>query len=211
MSENKVEKVEDVKLNLLQKLQKCRVELQNKNLKKSGENKFANFKYYELSDFLPTVNELFDKYKLFSQFTLDNNTATLEIFDTEKTYKSDEFEFYDSVAFTIPSEKVEIKGSNAIQNLGGSNTYLRRYLYLNALEIVENDMYDATSGKTTTKTTTKKKMPNKDKLMAFCKENNINLNDVATQYHLTSKSTDDDFFDVLCELMPPEEKNAVNS
>lgn len=211
MSENKVEKVEDVKLNLLQKLQKCRVELQNKNLKKSGENKFANFKYYELSDFLPTVNELFDKYKLFSQFTLDNNTATLEIFDTEKTYKSDEFEFYDSVAFTIPSEKVEIKGSNAIQNLGGSNTYLRRYLYLNALEIVENDMYDATSGKTTTKTTTKKKMPNKDKLMAFCKENNISLNDVATQYHLTSKSTDDDFFDVLCELMPPEEKNAVNS
>ncbi len=211
MSENKVEKVEDVKLNLLQKLQKCRVELQNKNLKKSGENKFANFKYYELSDFLPTVNELFDKYKLFSQFTLDNNTATLEIFDTEKTYKSDEFEFYDSVAFTIPSEKVEIKGSNAIQNLGGSNTYLRRYLYLNALEIVENDMYDATSGKTTSKTTTKKKMPNKDKLMAFCKENNINLNDVATQYHLTSKSTDDDFFDVLCELMPPEEKNAVNS
>ena len=211
MSENKVEKVEDVKLNLLQKLQKCRVELQNKNLKKSGENKFAGFKYYELSDFLPTVNELFDKYKLFSQFTLDNNTATLEIFDTEKTYKSDEFEFYDSVAFTIPSEKVEIKGSNAIQNLGGSNTYLRRYLYLNALEIVENDMYDATRGKTTNKTTTKKNMPNKDKLMAFCKENQINLNDIAKQYHLTSKSSDDDFYAVLCELTIPEEKNAIIS
>ncbi len=199
------------KLNLLQKLQKCRVELQNKNLKKSGENSFAKFKYYELADFLPTVNELFDKYKLFSQFTLNNDTATLEIFDTEKTYKSDEFEFYDSVAFTIPSEKVEIKGSNAIQNLGGSNTYLRRYLYLNALEIVENDMYDATSGKTNTKATTKKKMPNKEKLMAFCKENNINLNDIAKQFNLTSKSTDDDFFDVLCELMPPEEDNASNS
>lgn len=208
MSENKVE---NVKLNLLQKLQKCRVELQNKNLKKSGENKFAGFKYYELSDFLPTVNELFDKYKLFSQFTLDNNTATLEIFDTEKTYKSDEFEFYDSVAFTIPSEKVEIKGSNAIQNLGGSNTYLRRYLYLNALEIVENDVYDATSGKTTNKTTTKKNMPNKDKLMAFCKKNQINLNDIANQYHLTSKSSDDDFYAVLCELTIPEEKNAIIS
>ena len=106
---------------------------------------------------------------------------------------------------------MEIKGSNAIQNLGGSNTYLRRYLYLNALEIVENDMYDATSGKTTTKTTTKKKMPNKDKLMAFCKENNIGLNDVARKFHLTGKSTDDDFYAVLCELTIPEEKNAVNS
>lgn len=204
-------KVEEKKLNLLQKIQMCRVELQNKNLKKSGENKFANFKYYELSDFLPTVNELFNKYKLFSQFTLSETTATLEIYDTEKTYTRGEFEYYDSVAFTIPSEKVEIKGSNAIQNLGGSNTYLRRYLYLNALEIVENDMYDATSGKANTKTTTKKNMPNKDKLMAFCKENNINLNDIAKQYKLTSKSSDDDFYDVLCELMPPEEKNAVNS
>ena len=108
----------------------------------------------------------------------------------------------------MPSEKVEMKGSNAIQNLGGSNTYLRRYLYLNALEIVENDVYDATSGKTNTKTTTKKKMPNKDKLMSYCKENNINLNDIAKQYNLTSRSTDDDFFDVLCELMPSEEENA---
>ena len=208
MSEENVEK--KVKLNLLQKLQKCRVELQNKNLKKSGNNKFANFKYYELADFLPTVNELFDKYKLFSQFTLDNNTATLEIFDTEKTYKCDEYEFYDSVAFTIPSEKVEIKGSNAIQNLGGSNTYLRRYLYLNALEIVENDLYDATSGKGATKTTTKKDMPNKDKLMAFCKESNINLTDVAKQYNLTAKSTDDDFLKAYLD-MTEAKSNAENS
>lgn len=202
--------VEKNKLNLLQKIQKCRVELQNKNLKKSGNNKFANFKYYELSDFLPTVNELFDKYKLFSQFTLNENTATLEIYDTEKTYMRGEFEYYDSVVFTIPSEKVEIKGSNAIQNLGGSNTYLRRYLYLNALEIVENDLYDATSGKGATKTTTKKDMPNKDKLMAFCKENNINLNDIATQYKLTSKSSDDDFLKAYLD-MTEAKANADNS
>ena len=45
--------------NIYEKLQECRVELQKMNLKKTGENKFAGFKYYELADFLPTVNELF--------------------------------------------------------------------------------------------------------------------------------------------------------
>ena len=44
------------KLNLFQKLQKARVELQEMNLKKSGQNKFAGFSYYELSDFLPAIN-----------------------------------------------------------------------------------------------------------------------------------------------------------
>ena len=125
-------------LNLYQKIQRCRVELQNCNLKKSGKNKFANFEYYELADFLPKVNELFDKYKLFSQFTLKTEIATLEVFDTEKG---------DSVTFSSPVAEVNIKGSNAIQNLGGANTYMKRYLYLNLLEIVESDSFDAVSGK----------------------------------------------------------------
>ena len=125
-------------LNLHQKIQRCRVELQNCNLKKSGKNKFANFEYYELADFLPKVNELFDKYKLFSQFTLKTEVATLEVFDTEKG---------DSVIFSSPVAEVNIKGSNAIQNLGGANTYMKRYLYLNLLEIVESDSFDAVAGK----------------------------------------------------------------
>ena len=132
-----MEKKEEV-LNLYQKIQRCRVELQSLNLKKSGKNKFANFDYYELADFLPKVNELFDKYKLFSQFTLKSEVATLEVYDTE-TDKS--------VVFSSPVAEVNIKGSNAIQNLGGANTYMKRYLYLNLLEIVESDSFDAVSGK----------------------------------------------------------------
>ena len=37
---------------------KIRCALQKKNLKKSGKNKFAGFDYFELADFLPTLNEL---------------------------------------------------------------------------------------------------------------------------------------------------------
>lgn len=134
----------DLQLNLYQKIQRCRVELQECNLKKSGKNKFANFEYYELADFLPKVNELFDKYKLFSRFTLMGNIATLDIYDTEAKKEDGS---YDCVMFSSPVAEVNIKGSNAIQNLGGANTYMKRYLYLNALEIVESDSFDAVSGK----------------------------------------------------------------
>lgn len=134
----------ETKLNLYEKIQRCRVELQQSNLKKSGKNKFANFEYYELADFLPKVNELFDKYRLFSRFTLYSNIATLDIYDTEVKREDGS---YESVMFSSPVAEVVIKGSNAIQSLGGANTYMKRYLYLNALEIVESDSFDAVSGK----------------------------------------------------------------
>ena len=44
-------------LNLYQKLQKVRVELQNSKLKKSGKNTFSKYEYFELGDFLPKVKE----------------------------------------------------------------------------------------------------------------------------------------------------------
>ena len=121
-----------------EKLQKCRVELQNKKLKKSGENKFAKFKYFELADFIPTVNELFENYKLFSNFSIAGETATLTITDCED--KS-------SQVFTSNIADADVKGCTAIQSLGAVHTYLKRYLYLNALEITENDMLDSSVGK----------------------------------------------------------------
>lgn len=123
---------------ICEKLQKCRVELQNLKLKKSGKNNYAGFEYFELKDFLPTVNELFAKNKMFSNFSMTSEIAELEIIDCEdKT----------SVKFTSPIAELELKGCNKIQALGGTHTYLKRYLYINALEIVEADLFDAVTGK----------------------------------------------------------------
>ena len=125
--------------NIYEKLQQARVKLQDLNLKKSGHNKFANFNYYELSDFLPQINKIFGEMKLFSKFDLLTEKATLTIIDTEKEGSQIIFE----------SDKTEaiLKGTTAIQQLGATHTYLKRYLYLNALEIVENDFVDASIGK----------------------------------------------------------------
>ena len=133
--------------NIYEKLQQARVTLQNLNFKKSGHNKFANFNYYELSDFLPQINKIFGEIKLFSKFDLLAEKATLTIIDIEKEGSQIIFE----------SDKTEaiLKGTTAIQQLGATHTYLKRYLYLNALEIVENDFVDASIGKDEKETSNK--------------------------------------------------------
>ena len=125
-------------MNIYQKLQKARVLLQEKNLKKSGENKFSGFKYYELADFLPSVNKIFEEVGLSSIFNLTEDKAILTIINSEKT---DEIQ-----QFTTPIARVELKGCTEIQAVGALVTYSKRYLYMNALEIVEHDILDENAG-----------------------------------------------------------------
>ena len=125
-------------MNIYQKVQDARVRLQSLQLKKSGENKFAGFKYYELGDFIPHVNNLFNVLGLFSAFNIKDELATLTIVDMEKPESA--------IQFTSPIADANIKGTTPVQSLGGVHTYLKRYLYMNALEIVEGDSLDANVG-----------------------------------------------------------------
>lgn len=123
-------------MNLFQKLAKARVQLQSKELKKSGKNKFANFTYFELKDFLPEVNAIFDELGLCGAISFSKEFATLRIFNAEKPEEM--------IEFNSPMVAQGLtKGSTEIQNLGAVQTYQRRYLYMNALEISENDWVDA--------------------------------------------------------------------
>ena len=125
-------------MNIYQKLQKARIALQNTALKKSGHNKFAGFKYFELSDLLPHINNIFDDLGLFSAFNIRDGLATLTIVDTDEPDKM--------VSFSSPIADASVKGTTPVQSLGAVHTYLKRYLYLNALEIIENDTLDANVG-----------------------------------------------------------------
>jgi hypothetical protein len=117
------------------KLQKARVLLQELPLKKSGFNSFAGFKYFELADFLPSINVIFDNLGLCSVFSISEGIATLRIFDSE---------FGGVVYFRSPTAEAGAGKAPPIQALGSMHTYLRRYLMLNALEITEHDAVDAT-------------------------------------------------------------------
>lgn len=119
-------------------LQKCRVELQKKNLKKSGHNKFAGYTYYELADVLPTINQLMLENDLCSFVNFSNEIATLTIVSIEDD---------STITFTSPMSSASLKGCHDVQNLGAVQTYIRRYLYTNAFEIVESDALDSTQGR----------------------------------------------------------------
>jgi len=145
-------------MNVYEKLQSARVQLQDKQIKKTGKNSYSNFEYFELSDFLPEVNKIFDSLKLFSLFKLAEKSAGLTIYNAENP---EEF-----IEFTMPAASLTLKGCNELQALGGANTYCRRYLYLNALEIVESDLFDAEMDRDNAKSVKKEKQKESDNIPA---------------------------------------------
>jgi hypothetical protein len=116
------------------KLMKARIKLQGTELKKSGENKFAGYKYFELGDFLPQTMQIFDSLGLASVVSFSQELATLTIMDTEDGQ---------TIAITSPMADANLKGAHPIQNLGAVESYQRRYLWMAAMEIVEHDIIDA--------------------------------------------------------------------
>lgn len=117
-------------MSIYKKLQDARIKLQNTELKKSGHNKFAGYKYFELGDFLPAIQKICSEMSLCGVVSFDHNMAYLQINDTEDGT---------SVMFTSPMSSAALKGCHDVQNLGAVQTYLRRYLWVNAFEIVEHD------------------------------------------------------------------------
>lgn len=185
-------------LNIYKKLQNARVQLQNKNLKKSGKNNFANFNYYELADFLPSINEIFDNVGLFSSFSIDDKEAYLIITNIDNPNET--------IRFSSPTAEAEIKGCTPIQCLGGIHTYMKRYLYLNALEIVESDMFDSKVGDKKDplvegKKEVKQEKPNyRDLIYKYCDDKGIDVKEIAQKYKLNAKTTNDEFEKVYFDL-----------
>lgn len=125
--------------NIYTKLMEVRVAFHKLELKKSGLNKFAGFKYYELGDFLIPATKLLQEVNLCPMISFNNDLATMTLINGDEPTEQ--------ITFTSPMRDLELKGTNAVQNLGGVQTYLTRYLYIQLLNIVEADVFDATSGK----------------------------------------------------------------
>ena len=127
------------KKNIYQKLMEVRTNFHKLELKKSGHNKFANFKYFELGDFLVPATKLLNEEGLCPIVTFDNEVAKMVLVNTDNPSET--------IEFTSPMRDLELKGANSMQSLGGVETYQTRYLYIQLLNIVESDSFDAVSGK----------------------------------------------------------------
>ena len=126
-------------MNVYQKLNEARERFHQSKLNKSGQNKFAGYKYFELSDFVVPALQIFKDVGLTSVISFGKETADMRIVNNEKP---DEV-----IVIESPMSSAALKGCHEVQNLGAVQTYLRRYLWVAALEIVEHDALDATTGK----------------------------------------------------------------
>jgi hypothetical protein len=107
-------------------------------VKKDGENKFANYSYFQPDVILANLNPLLEEYDLFTKFELKVHPTkedyylgelTIEDVDTEDGKQIYEFDI----------EKAEVKGANKAQNSGATLTYAKRYSLMNAFNIADND------------------------------------------------------------------------
>ncbi len=126
-------------MNVYTKLNHARERFHSSQLKKSGHNKFANYYYFELGDFVIPALEIFKDVGLTSVISFDSEYATMSIVNTDKPDES--------IVISSPMSTAALKGCHEVQNLGAVQTYLRRYLWVAALEIVEHDALDATTGR----------------------------------------------------------------
>ena len=124
-------------MGVYKKLADARRMMRSRTLKKSGHNKFAGYNYFELGDFLHPALEIFDELGLISIVSFTKEQAELCIVDTVGGGE---------IVFTCPFGSAALKGCHEVQNMGACQTYNRRYLYTLALELLEHDALDSTTG-----------------------------------------------------------------
>lgn len=119
-------------MNVYEKLQKVKFELSQIQFKKSGKNDYAKYDYFELGDFLPHIIKLCTEVKLCTFVDFEKEHVCLNIVDIEKPE--------DFISIQSPMSTASLKGCHDVQNLGAVQTYLRRYLYMAAFDIVDTDI-----------------------------------------------------------------------
>lgn len=128
--------------NVYQKLLKARATFLNSEVTKSGKNMQLAYKYFELDDIVPIATKIFEDVGLISLVSFEGENAVMRILNTDNPEET--------VSFTAPFITLEPivsstgkKATNEMQALGSSITYMRRYLYMIALDICEPDEIDS--------------------------------------------------------------------
>ena len=120
--------------NIYKKVNELRNEISNIKLNKTGYNPHSKHKFFELEDFLGHTKSICYKLNVSTKFDIVGDEAILTVFDIDS---GESLEFK-----TLYKNTTNIK--DEIQSLGSSMAYLRRYLYVDLLELIENDVVDNT-------------------------------------------------------------------
>lgn len=141
----KTETTDTAAMNIYQKLLKARAMFLEADVKKTGKNMHLSFKYFELEDIVPTATRIFGEVGIVPLVNFTADTATMTIVNTDNPEET--------VTFVSPFNQIAPivsntgkQATNEMMALGSSITYMRRYLYMIALDICESDGIDANAG-----------------------------------------------------------------
>lgn len=153
------EKMDYSKLNVYQKLALARKMLLDQGIKQSGKNMQLAYKYFELEDIVKPVTEIFLEIGLTSESNYSNEVAFMHIVNCDNPEQRISFSApFNQVTPIISNQGKQV--TNGMQALGASITYMRRYLYQLALDLIVNDEVEPQIDKNTNNPTpVEKKAP----------------------------------------------------
>lgn len=127
-------------MNVYQRLLTARAKFLEHGVSKSGKHMELRYKYFELDDIVPIAISIFTEVGLVPLVSFTDEQAVMTMVNTDNPDETIQF----SCPMRYPSEN---KMVNPVQALGSAQTYLRRYLYMIALDICEPDTIEPTTEK----------------------------------------------------------------
>lgn len=126
-------------LNVYGKLIEARKRFLEAGIQKNGVNRYAEYKYFTLDDIIPVKQRIFRELNLADVISFGTAEATLQIVNIDNPSEV--------ILFSSQLDRDESLIKNPIQKVGAIQTYVRRYLYLLALDVIESDGIEATTDK----------------------------------------------------------------
>ena len=169
-------------MNIYQKLNAARDKFHSQEIRKSGLNKFAGYKYFELGDFIIPALKIFSEIGITSVIRFENEYGFMELINTSEPSER--------ILFSSPMSEASLKGCHPVQNLGAVETYIRRYLWVCALEIVEHDALDSADPKD---------VPVKNEIRSATKEEKKEAEKKESKKKAEPVESDDAFIEILLD------------
>ncbi len=120
--------------NIFAKLMLARTAFHEIDIQKTGHNRFTDYTYFQLGDFLLHAMKCCADQGLVPVVSFSKKYATMTVHDT-----------LNEQAFEIrsPMSTAKLKACHEVQNLGAVLSYERRYLWLTLMECVESDQAES--------------------------------------------------------------------
>ncbi len=132
-------------MNITEKLLEARKRIKETSITKEGRNKFSKYDYFTPSQVSELVNTVCQELKILPIFSLDKDEhglmGILRLLDVEDTESH--------LTTEMRTEMPSITATNMTQQMGGCETYTKRYMLMSAFDITDNNLdFDSQDNRT---------------------------------------------------------------